>query len=152
RSHRREQLIELLWPEGEPGHARRSLRVALTWLRRELEPTGETPGAVLRADRLTVQLNPLAVSTDVAEFNAACSAGLVPGVVADGSGSPNGDGAAALAQTSPSHGERLPFLTRAVEIYQGELLPGYFEDWVLQERQWLAERFFQALAQLLDHL
>src|SRR5206468_3485662 len=43
-------------------------------------------------------------------------------------------------------------LERAVELYRGELLPGCFDDWVLQERQWLAERFFQALGQLLAHL
>src|SRR5207249_3373409 len=34
----------------------------------------------------------------------------------------------------------------------GELLPGFFDDWVLQERQWLAGRFFEALEQLLAHL
>src|SRR5207245_8051036 len=45
-----------------------------------------------------------------------------------------------------------PLLARAVELYRGELLPGCFSVWVLQERRWLAELYFQALGQLLAHL
>ena len=130
RSHRREQLIELLWPEGEPQAAHTNLRVLLRLLRRQLEPPGVPAGSVLVADRTAVRLNPEAITTDVAEFHAALQA----------------------AQHVGGSTEQTELLARAVERYQGELLPGYFEDWVLQERQWLGEQYFAALGQLLAHL
>ena len=47
-----------------------------------------------------------------------------------------------VAQSSFSRHEqhrRVLRLTEAVELYAGELLPGCFDDWVLPERQRLAE-------------
>src|SRR5262249_52222584 len=87
-------------------------------------------GRVIVADHATVQLNPTAVTSDVAEFEAALQ------------------GAAQATNGS----ERAHWLVQAVELYRGELLPGFFEAWVLQEGQWLAERYFQALGQLLAQL
>src|SRR5260370_13508127 len=83
RAHRREELIELLWPEVAPEDGRNSLRQTLFLLRPQLEPPGVPPGSVLAADRTSVRLNREAVTTDVAEFGAACSAGLPPGGSAD---------------------------------------------------------------------
>src|SRR5688500_11569985 len=51
RSHPREVLIELLWPEDEPESSRHKLRMALSSLRRQLEPPGVPAGAVIWADR-----------------------------------------------------------------------------------------------------
>src|SRR5689334_15229261 len=65
RPHPRAELIELLWPEREPRAGRNCLSVALSWLRGHLEP--HLPSTLL-ADRLSVRLNPAAVTTDVAEF------------------------------------------------------------------------------------
>src|SRR6185503_18909798 len=73
---------------------------------------------------------PAAVTTDVAEFATALTA-------------------AARAGEST---ERAHCLVRAVELYRGELLPGFYDDWVLQERAWLAERFFQTLGQRIATL
>ena len=61
-------LEEGLWPEAEPEAGRLRLRVALSALRRQLEPPGVTPGGVLIADRSTVRLNSEAVTTDVADW------------------------------------------------------------------------------------
>src|SRR5438094_776339 len=130
RTHQREALMELLWPECESHAGRNNLSVSLSWLRHQLEPLGVPAGAVLIADRASVRLNPEAIATDVTEFQATLQA----------------------AKHAGSSAERTEFLARAVELYPGELLPGYFEDWVLQERQWLAERYFEALGQLLAHL
>jgi DNA-binding SARP family transcriptional activator len=130
RSHPREALIDLLWPECEPQAGRNNLSVSLSWLRRQLEPHGRPAGAVLIADRASIQLSPEATTTDVAEFQAALQA----------------------AKQAASVVEQSAFLAQAVELYPGELLPGYFDDWVLQERPWLAQRFFEALGQLLAHL
>src|SRR5579871_4206343 len=74
RSHPREQLIEMLWPGCEPEAGRNSLSKALSSLRHQLEPPGIPAGAILLADRASVQLNPDATTTDVAEFEAALQA------------------------------------------------------------------------------
>ena len=79
---------------------------------------------MILTEQATVQLNPAAITTDVAEFATALRA-------------------AGRAGSSP---DRAEWLAKAVELYRGELLPGLYDDWVLQERQWLAEQYFQALA------
>src|SRR5690348_14237418 len=67
----REWLIEQLWPECEPRAGRLRLRVALTSLRRQMEPPGAPAGSVIVAARDLVGLNREAYSTDVEEFEAA---------------------------------------------------------------------------------
>jgi predicted ATPase/DNA-binding SARP family transcriptional activator/Flp pilus assembly protein TadD len=127
RVHRREQLCEWLWPEGDPELSRHNLRNLLHWLRQELEPAGDPDGVLLLTDRHTVRVDPAAVTTDVAEFSAALEAAARAGESA----------------------ERARSLARAVDLYRGEFLTGFFDDWVLQEREWLAGRYFQALSQLI---
>lgn len=130
RAHPRDELVELLWPQSEPEAGRRRLRVALTSLRHQLEPAapgGRGWGAVLVANRRSVQLNPAACTTDVAAFEAAWREASRAGMA----------------------GERVPRLAAAVGLYRGELLPGYFDDWILPHRQWLAEAYQQALGQLV---
>jgi DNA-binding SARP family transcriptional activator len=61
----REAVCALMWPDAEPEAARNSLSAALSSLRREL---GDD---VVCADRQNVALAPSAVSTDVADFDAA---------------------------------------------------------------------------------
>src|SRR6266571_3153776 len=63
RPHPRETLIEILWPETDPSSGRSSLSRELTSLRRQLEPPGVPAGAVIIADRHSVQLNPAACAT-----------------------------------------------------------------------------------------
>src|SRR5947209_2254332 len=67
RTNKREELIELLWPEVEPkaGHTR--LNTELSSLRRHLEPAGVPKGTVFLKDHTVVQLNPENVVTDVDE-------------------------------------------------------------------------------------
>jgi len=57
--------------------------------------------------------------------------------------------AAGQAQSPAAKAQQL---ATAASLYRGELLPGCHDDWILQERQWLAESYFQALSQLLEHL
>src|SRR5262249_56949846 len=64
RSHPRDALIELLWPESDLEAGRNRLSVALSSLRRQLEPPGVPAGAVIMADHGPVHLNPVAVTTD----------------------------------------------------------------------------------------
>jgi predicted ATPase/DNA-binding SARP family transcriptional activator len=125
----RELMTELFWPEAEPDAGRLNLRVALASLRRQLEPPGVPAGSVINASRDSIQLAPTACTTDVAEFEAALQA----------------------AEASRSDVERTQHLIEAVRRYGGELFPDCFQDWVLAERQRLAERFHRALAHLTRH-
>src|SRR5579871_164283 len=126
RQHAREALIEMLWPEETLEAARNRLSVELNSLRRQLEPPGVPAGAILRADRTSVQLNPDAYTTDVAEFEAALQT----------AGQEEKDTAQAV------------LLIAAIELYRGELLPGYYGEWVLTERERLSDAYFNALRQL----
>jgi predicted ATPase/DNA-binding SARP family transcriptional activator len=126
RSHLRDMLIDLLWPEGNIQAGRNNLSVAVSGLRHQLEPPGVPTGAVLVADRTSVRLNPASITTDVAEFEVALQS----------------------ADRAGNRAERIQSLTRAVDLYRGELLVGYYESWILGEREHLAELYFQALAQL----
>src|SRR5438067_5489258 len=95
RPHPREALIELLWPETEPHSGRSSLSRELTSLRRQLEPPGVPEGAVIIADRISVQLNPAACTTDVKAFETALQ----------------------LAARAGGGAERAARLTEAAELY-----------------------------------
>lgn len=83
--------------------------MALTSLRRQLEPPDVPAGVVLRANRFTVQLNPVAVVTDVARFEVACAGGLR---------------SVGEKRRTSADDDRRERLLEAVGLYQGELLPG----------------------------
>lgn len=129
RSHPREVLIELLWPEADLDAGRHNLSMALTFLRRLFEPPGVPDGSVVAADRHSVRLNAPAITTDVAEFEAALRS---------------------AASAGPE--QRGAFLAAAADLYGGELLPGHYEDWIFPEQQRLDELYFQTLRQLIAHL
>jgi DNA-binding SARP family transcriptional activator len=129
RSHSREVLTDLLWPDDEPEAGRHSLRTALSSLRRQLEPGG-LGARVFVADHFSVGLAAAQVTTDVGEFEAA----------------------ARSAQDASSPEERLRWLSRAAELYSGELLPGFYEEWIAPEHQRLEELYLRTLAALIKLL
>jgi predicted ATPase len=110
RSHSREELIDLLWPEVDLTIGRNRLRQALSTLRRLLQPPGA--GDVLLADRTGVRLNPQAVTCDALQFAQLAAAG--------------------------HH-------VQARLLYLGELLPGFYDEWIQEERQRL-QLMFERLA------
>ncbi len=130
RTHPREVLMDLLWPESAPATGRQSLSMALSSLRHQLEPPGVPRGTIVRADRFSVQLNPELVTTDVAEFEAAQQSAAEAG----------------------SDTERAQFLAEAVELYGGELLPGYYQDWIIPEQRRLGELYFRTVRWLTTYL
>jgi DNA-binding SARP family transcriptional activator len=129
RSHSREFLAELLWPESEPESSRMRLRTALSSLRQELEPEDAAAGSVIQADRQSVQLNPEALTTDVAQFEAALEA----------------------AKKATSDEEQIRHLEQAVALYAGEFLSGYYDEWTLPEQRHFAEQYFQAVRRVTAH-
>jgi predicted ATPase/DNA-binding SARP family transcriptional activator len=126
RVHTREELIEIFWQESELNNGRHSLRQALASLRRVLEPSALTAGKILMADRANVWLNADAFQTDVMEFEAALKG----------------------AARSEDLSERGAHLQKAVDLYGGELLCNYHEDWIVYERQRLSGDYITALREL----
>ncbi|NOY80783.1 MAG: hypothetical protein GXP31_07235 [Kiritimatiellaeota bacterium] len=128
RLHSREVLAETLWPGCASGAARASLSTALWSLRRQFGGVGKSGGIIL-ADRETVGLAPSAVETDVADFLAQ---------VAGARGAENAD--------------HRRFLEAAAQLYTGEFMLGYYEDWVEGEQHQLAETFHEVLSELINIL
>ena len=117
----RETLVEALWPEAGPAAGTRSMQVAVSALRRVLEPESARGGSQLvvrEADSYRLAL-PGPAASDVAEFDAARRAARQA----------TGAGDAAAARTA---------LERARATYRGDLLP---EDgpaeWVVKPRDQL---------------
>jgi hypothetical protein len=112
---------------------------------------GHSPKTILLVDRNTVQLNLAAYVTDVALFEAACRADFGPDLESAGPFSCESmqETPAAPPFVIPNEMDQAEQLARAVGLYRGELLPGYFEDWIVPERQRLAELHLQALGRLL---
>jgi DNA-binding SARP family transcriptional activator len=51
-----------------------------------------------------------------------------------------------------SQSDSIPDLKNALELYQGDLLPNCYDDWVLAERQQLQQLYLQALDNLVERL
>jgi len=126
--HAREQLMELFWPESELEDAQHSLRQALSSLRRQVEPPGVPAGTVLQATRQYVQVPAEAVTTDVAAMRQYIR----------------------QAEVSADREGRVRGYVQAVETYTGDLLPSLYDEWVLIERERLANEYVRVLNALVD--
>jgi predicted ATPase/DNA-binding SARP family transcriptional activator len=125
--HHREELATLLWPDVSPDLGLKSLGVALSSLRKLLEPPGVSLGTVLVADRRTARLNPGAIQTDVAVFQQALHSARGTGEVS----------------------KRRLHLETAIGLYGGELLRGFYEEWIFPERDLLSLAHRRALQELI---
>jgi len=122
--HAREELADRLWPDDSEQAGRAKLRLALHSLRRQLEPPGFAAGSVLQTDLTHIRLNPDAFQTDVAELETVLR-----------------DPAATVEA-----------LTRAVSLYGGPLLPGYYDDRIVAERERLESVYLRGLTLLVSAL
>ncbi|MFL5806163.1 MAG: AfsR/SARP family transcriptional regulator [Roseiflexaceae bacterium] len=123
----RQYLAFLLWPDTTDAQARSNLRTLLHRLRQAL-PEADVR---LHTDSQTVFWCPDApYILDVADFEHA----LAQADQAERAG----DQAALRAA-----------LAAAVEVYRGDLLPGWYDDWVLRERDRLRLAYLAALGRLI---
>lgn len=123
--HSRNQLAALCWADYTDEQARHSLRTALTILRKKLGP------ANLITDRERVQLEPIWV--DAREFEKSASTEFkVSSPVAGGDDS-------------------APPETISLELYTGNLLPDFYDDWVVRERERLRALYLDSLLRLAGH-
>ena len=122
--HRRERLAGLLWPASTEESARNNLRQAL-WRIRGALPAPERKGQpYIVADNFTIGFNRDApYHLDVAELD--------------------------LEPSEDWPADRLIPLAAA---YAGELLPGFYEDWVVLERERLKAAFDRKIQMLLGRL
>ncbi|CAG0935046.1 Putative HTH-type transcriptional regulator [Thermoflexales bacterium] len=119
---RREMLAGLIWPEANESNARSNLRHALWRIRKAV---GE-PAAqdYFSADDLTLAFNP------------------DPGCWID----------AILLGGKINAGPAPRTLEEQVAAYQGELLPGFYDDWITIERERLQSAFESKIEALIDRL
>ena len=126
----REALAALLWPEAPPERAKKYLRQATWRIRTMLDSPTHRDGRVLTAGPEWLQIAAdAAVWTDVEAFEAAAQ------------------GAAGVRAEALDAAQVLQ-LRKAVELYRGDLLESWYQDWCLFER----ERLQNVYLTLLDKL
>src|SRR5919204_4814398 len=123
-AHRRERLAGLLWPDIEDDSARASLRQGLWRIRKALEARLPSGVQYLLADDLTVA------------FNAKSAYWLD----------------AAALDTPLDEATSVESLQQALIAYRGDLLPGFYDEWVLRERERLEGVFERKIGRLLECL
>lgn len=127
RSHFRDEVGELLWPDSELSVSRRNLRQALLSLRHALEPPPMPQGGVLQVVQSRLQLSLSTLTSDVAEFESAID----------------------LAKSTSDPEARYELCKQAISLYKGELLPGFDEIWVLNERLRMEDLYLFALGLII---
>ena len=121
----RQQLAFLFWPDSTEKQALTNLRNLWYGLRRALPAADHC----LVADEMAVQWRADAPCwLDAAAF----------------------EDYLAQAETAVHDHQRLHYLEKAAAQYGGELLPGFYSDWLLVERERLAQTYGRALEQLTD--
>jgi predicted ATPase/DNA-binding SARP family transcriptional activator len=123
-AHRREKLAGVLWPDSPEAVARKNLRQALWHVRKVIDALGREGSTYIQSDDISVAFNTQAAYwLDVSAL----------------------DG-------PPPENCPIEELLRIVSAYGGDLLPGFYEDWVLLEREHLNAQFDLAMQRLLDRL
>ncbi len=119
----RKQLAFTFWADTTEEQARTNLRNLFHHLRKAF-PEIDT---FLEIEGQTVQWkSDAAIELDVAEFKSAL----------------------AKAKNTKDDSTRIAHFKEAINIYRGELLPGYYEDWVLSHREEVHQSYLTSLSQL----
>lgn len=133
RPHPRETLAGLLWGDASTERSKKYLRQALWHLQTVLDAGGESSRMVLRAEHDWVQLDERAeVWLDVGDFERAFEAA-------------RGERGKGLGD------EKAEELRAAVQLYRGDLLEGWYQDWCLYERERLQNMYLLMLDKLMCH-
>lgn len=133
-SYPREVLASLLWGDFPTEQSKKYLRQALWQLQCALDRQGEPLcGRLLRVDPDWVGVDSQAdLWLDVATFEQAF----------------------APVQNTQGHDldiEKVQMLQRAVKLYQGDLLEGWYQDWCLYERERLQNMYLAMLDKLMNY-
>lgn len=133
RPQSREQLASMLWPDGSPDRTKKYLRQALWQLQAALDVAVPDGPRLVTSEGAWVQLNPATdIDLDVANFEDAHSR------------------CSSLA--GPDLDPRsVALIDGAVELYQGDLLESWYQDWCLYERERLQSMYLTMLDKLMLH-
>ncbi|HET6980052.1 MAG TPA: bacterial transcriptional activator domain-containing protein [Pyrinomonadaceae bacterium] len=132
-SHPRETLASLLWGETTTEKSKKYLRQALWHVQAALESSESERKQLLMVEHDWVQLNPQSgLWLDVEVFERAFTA--TQGVPGD-----------QLDKCSAT------LLTEAVDLYKGDLLDGWYQDWCLFERERLQNMYLSMLNKLMSY-
>ncbi|MEJ2354164.1 MAG: BTAD domain-containing putative transcriptional regulator, partial [Anaerolineales bacterium] len=121
---RRERVGGMFWPRSSEVDARGNRRPALWRIRKALAPAREISGEYIHADDLTVTF--ISHPDDQVDVY--------------------------LLEAPLDEGASVDDLIRSVEVYTGELLPGFYEDWAVLARERLKGIFERKMGLLLDRL
>ena len=130
--HSREHLIDLFWPDAPLEQARSCLNSTLSRLRRAFPPdvgpilVAEGREAFSLADGLTLSVD-VDLFTHVVRIDGPPSSGHT------------------LTDDEATQ------LRKALDLYRGDLLPGWYDDWVLIERERLRHIYIVGLSRLMAH-
>jgi len=122
-TQRREKLASLLWPEATENNARSYLRQALWRIRKSLQAESLEWDEYLQVNDIDIIL--------VDQPNLWIDAGLI------------------LKRTGSIKDDEL---VKIVTLYRGELLPGFYEEWVAMERDRLEAAFHEKMSLLIEQL
>lgn len=123
-AHRREKLAGMLWPDMSDEGARRNLRHELWRLRKALGANQNTPAEYILSEELAIQFNARAEYwLDVAQL-----------------------------ERAPAPDDAVGDLVGRLALYRGELLPGFYDDWVGPERDRVQALFESRMDELLKRL
>src|SRR5690348_3046156 len=132
----RQHLAFQFWPDAPEGQARNNLRQALHTLRLALPD----PDIFLASDASTLRWRPDApCSFDVAELERALTEAEAADEVAEARGVARAD----------AHGALRAALERAASLFQADLLPSCYDEWIAPERERLRQRCLRALDRLV---
>jgi DNA-binding SARP family transcriptional activator len=137
--HARESLADLLWGDCPTAHSKKNLRQTLWQLQSALQAAlaachGEDGAChVLIAESEWLGINPaLCFALDVAQFEAAFC------VLEQSAG----------RMLTPDESQ---LVEDAVQMYRGNLLEGWYQDWCLFERERLQNMYLTMLSRLIDY-
>ena len=134
RPHSREALASLLWADTSTEKSKKYLRQALWHLHAALNSDNGNGTDVLLVDHDWLSLNPCSnLWTDVADFECAFA------------------GAEGIAGRQLD-AQKADALKDAVSLYSDDLLPGYYQDWILFERERLQNMYLLMLDKLIVYL
>ncbi len=122
-SHRRELLSSLLWPDATESNARSYLRQALWRIRKSLESGGINSEDYLEISDISVCLDD--------QSDCWLDANMVLESVRT---------------------ETVEEIAQVIDLYRGELLPGFYNEWVVLERERLQAAYHQKMNLLLERL
>ena len=126
KSHRREKLAGMLWPDSTEASARDYLRHGLWRLRKSFAASDSkiANGTYIATDDLTMSFN--------ADSNYSLDVKTISGISTDEC--------------------TIDQLMSALSQYQGELLPGFYEEWIQLEREHIQSIYEQKILRLIVRL